>query len=178
MTSCGPVCPSNQNIYGFTFQSNLKYEVHNEINAYNKIFPFAQNVVYDAGDEINLLPNFEARDGCDFIALIEGCGGAYKTVEPQHLFTDEVSKEIKLSNYPNPFSKTTTIEFVLPDSDYVQLSIFNTNGIEIVKLIDNERYEKGKHQVQFDAEKLNWGIYYYTIQTSQEQVSKKLMISK
>ena len=179
LTACGPVCPSNETVLNSISQSNLKYEVHNTIDAYNVILPSAQNIIYDAGDEINLLPDFEAQEGCDFLALIEGCGGAFKSQEPDLRFGEIGDEsEIQLTNYPNPFSDRTTIAFSLPETENVQLSIFDTNGKELIKLIDNEKYDKGRHQIEVDGGELNAGVYYYTLRTGKEIVGEKLMILK
>ena len=34
------------------------------------------NIIFDATDHIELQPNFIAEPGCEFQAIIEGCGGA------------------------------------------------------------------------------------------------------
>ncbi len=177
LSSCGPTCPINQTLIGLQVASNQKYEVHQNITAYTQIFPFAQNIIYDAGNEVVLRPNFHARKGCDFVALIDGCGGAYKT-EADTWETTDLSYEFSTKNYPNPFSHHTTIEFSLGKADNVQLSVFDVSGKEIERLIDNVQYEQGTHQIDFDGSHLQSGMYFYSISTSDEKQTNKLMIMR
>ena len=65
-------------------------------------------------------------------------------------------------NYPNPFNPSTTISFSLPIESKVTLKIFDLLGQEIKTLIDNS-LTAGNHQVKFNADELNSGIYFYQI---------------
>ncbi len=65
-------------------------------------------------------------------------------------------------NYPNPFNPATTISFNLPVESKVTLKIFDLLGQEIKTLIDNS-LTAGNHQVKFNADELNSGIYFYQI---------------
>jgi hypothetical protein len=53
-------------------------------------------------------------------------------------------------NYPNPFNPRTTIEFWLPEGDYVTLSIYNLLGQEVRKLADGA-HEAGYHVVVWEG---------------------------
>lgn len=64
-------------------------------------------------------------------------------------------------NYPNPFNPLTMVEFELPEEAYVTLTIYNTLGQEVAVLIDNELYDSGTEQVEFDASTLPSGVYFY-----------------
>ncbi|MGH7451910.1 MAG: FG-GAP-like repeat-containing protein [bacterium] len=71
-------------------------------------------------------------------------------------------------NYPNPFNPTTTITFSLPLNKRISLSIYNMNGQEIKKLIDDEDYNPGAHSVQWDAtdeqgKPVASGVYIYRL---------------
>jgi hypothetical protein len=85
-------------------------------------------------------------------------------------------------NYPNPFNPATTIKFALPADAKVTLKIFNVLGQQVAQLV-NGNLSAGKHDVKFDASKLNSGIYIYSISAkaadgSQFSNTKKMMLLK
>ena len=80
-------------------------------------------------------------------------------------------------NYPNPFNPATTIQYSIPESGNVKLKIYNSLGEEVVTLV-NDYKEAGTHEVNFDASKLNSGIYYYKIQLNNFSEAKKMMLLK
>jgi hypothetical protein len=66
-------------------------------------------------------------------------------------------------NYPNPFNPTTMIEFSLPEDAIVTLKIYNVLGQEIATLIDREALDLGIQTVEFNANSLPSGIYFYRV---------------
>jgi hypothetical protein len=65
-------------------------------------------------------------------------------------------------NYPNPFNPSTTISYTLPLSASVKLVVYNTLGKEIAVLVNREQ-PSGNYTVNFDANNLSSGIYYYQL---------------
>lgn len=70
--------------------------------------------------------------------------------------------------YPNPFNQETKIEFSIGNSEKINLTIFNTNGQMIRKLIDGNLVPEGKYQIIWDGKDsqgnmLQNGIYYYLL---------------
>jgi hypothetical protein len=65
-------------------------------------------------------------------------------------------------NYPNPFNPVTSIEFALPQKEFVTLSVYTPLGEEAAVLV-NGTMEAGLHKVSFDALNLPGGIYFYRI---------------
>ena len=65
-------------------------------------------------------------------------------------------------NYPNPFNPITTIRFGLPRAEHVTLEIFNNLGQKITTLLDAPK-RAGNHTIQFTADRLASGIYFYRI---------------
>ena len=153
-------------------------------------------VSYDAGNYISLNPGFNTGDNDNVvIAFIDGCGGiqgisnknsddsntgnlttnvSYKT---SNTSSKKLTQEI-ISNYPNPFNNSTTINFSLDKSSNVSLKIFDSSGREIANLIDNEQKEAGNFQVNFDGGDLTSGIYFYTLHTNKNSITKKMMLHK
>jgi len=80
-------------------------------------------------------------------------------------------------NYPNPFNPATTISFSLPESGNVRLMVYNLLGEQIADLI-NEVKEAGIHTINFDASKLNSGIYIYRIEFGGYAQSRKMTFIK
>ncbi len=66
-------------------------------------------------------------------------------------------------NYPNPFNPSTSIEFSLAQPGIVNLKVYDLLGREVAALIDGEEYEEGGQLVNFDAESLTSGIYFYRL---------------
>lgn len=86
-------------------------------------------------------------------------------------------------NYPNPFNPNTTITFEIPKRTHVLLSVYDVNGNEITKLLDQEMLS-GKYTIPFSltkriiAEKLSSGIYFYHIATDTYTSTKKMVYLK
>ena len=78
-------------------------------------------------------------------------------------------------NYPNPFNPSTKIKFTLPKKEFVTLEVFNTIGQKIETLL-NQVMKTGQHEVEFDAQNLSSGIYYYRIEAGEFQDVKKMVL--
>jgi len=80
-------------------------------------------------------------------------------------------------NYPNPFNPVTVIKYQLPIKSSVTLKIFDLLGKEVETLV-NEDKDAGYYQAVFDASNLSSGIYFYTLQTENYFVTKKMILLK
>lgn len=80
-------------------------------------------------------------------------------------------------NYPNPFNPSTKINFALPKSSYVSLKVFDVTGKEVATLV-NENLNVGTYEYEFNATKLNSGIYFYRINAEGFTATKKMMLIK
>ncbi len=80
-------------------------------------------------------------------------------------------------NYPNPFNPTTNIRFSIPQNGIVSLKVFNVLGEEVTELV-NKELSSGTYNVDFDASKLNSGIYFYTLSSGNFVQTKKMMLLK
>jgi len=47
-----------------------------------------------------------------------------------------------------------------------------------VAVLANGLFNSGTHSVQFDASRLSSGIYFYTLQTSQLSITKRMVLLK
>ncbi|MFH1198094.1 MAG: CotH kinase family protein [bacterium] len=78
-------------------------------------------------------------------------------------------------NYPNPFNPTTVIGWEMPATSKVTLKIFDVLGREISTLVDRE-YSAGKYEVEFEAESIPSGIYFYRLRCGERVETKKMTL--
>ena len=83
---------------------------------------------------------------------------------------------LAVQNYPNPFSDQTTIQIHLNKAGSIQVRVYD--------LLGNQLYESnmygaiGENYMLFNENHLASGVYYYTVQVEEEQVSQKMIIQK
>jgi hypothetical protein len=87
-------------------------------------------------------------------------------------------------NYPNPFNPTTKIRFSIPvvetyrdASLQTTLIIYDVLGNEVATLI-NEEKEAGIYEVEFNANNITSGIYFYRLTSGTYTLTRKMIILK
>jgi hypothetical protein len=134
-------------------------------------------VEYIAGDAIILKPGFYVPKGANFFGIIQ-------KVEEEQLVTERLPAEHGtgfdetkfLSNvYPNPFIKDTDIEYWLPKSTVVRLTVINNSGREVARLVNDQSQLNGRHKVKFSPGILPAGIYQIVISTPDARLVHKLV---
>ncbi len=114
-----------------------------------------------------------------YFALADGTVGQF----PEGVASVENSSELipdnfSLSqNYPNPFNPSTTINFTIPNSEFVTLKIYNILGSEVVTLV-NENLSAGSYRFNFNAQGLASGIYLYELNAGNFREIKKMNLLK
>ncbi len=89
---------------------------------------------------------------------------------------------VTMSNYPNPFRYNTSINFNLPKSGQVSLSIYNSKG-QLVRTLTESNCSKGEHLLTWDGktdtnQQCANGIYLYRLQGTGFSLTRKLLLSK
>ncbi len=79
--------------------------------------------------------------------------------------------------YPNPFNSQTQIVFSLPGKGLVHLAVYDLQGRLITTLL-NEELPAGQHSVNFDGDNLSAGIYFYRLNCSYGNLTKRMVILK
>ncbi len=82
-----------------------------------------------------------------------------------------------IQNHPNPFSHSTTIHYVLSNSDYVTLNVVDLTG-KVVESLVNGFQPAGEHHVEWTPKDLPGGVYIYQLQGGETSDSKKLILRK
>ena len=80
-------------------------------------------------------------------------------------------------NFPNPFNPSTVISYQLPVGGNVTLKVFDLLGCEVATLV-NENKSAGKYEVEFNAENLHSGIYFYEFKAGEFIQTKKMILMK
>ncbi len=89
-----------------------------------------------------------------------------------------IPKEFNLSqNYPNPFNPSTTIQFSIPKRGSYSLILYNALGEKVTELFNNE-INVGNYSIQFNANNLSSGLYFYSLKGENINMTKKMILLK
>jgi len=103
----------------------------------------------------------------------ENNGGIVTSIKSENL---NIVNDYKLhQNYPNPFNPTTKISYQIPTSGNVKITVYDILGNEVAELV-NENKNAGYHEVEYNAENLVSGVYFYQITTGNYIQSKKMIL--
>jgi hypothetical protein len=80
-------------------------------------------------------------------------------------------------NFPNPFNPSTKISFDLRSTTRVKLEVLNILGQSVAVLLDDVR-SAGSHNIEFNAEKLSSGAYFYRLTTGDVVRVKRMVLMK
>lgn len=95
-----------------------------------------------------------------------GINNEYAPVDPDPILE---------SNFPNPFSMVTNINYTIPVGGFVKLAVFDLAGNEVRTLV-NKQLPAGKYSVTFDAGDLPEGIYIYRLRAGRSEQSRKMIL--
>jgi len=80
-------------------------------------------------------------------------------------------------NYPNPFNPSTTIEFTIPQKEFVSIIIYDILGNEVATLVDEEK-APGSYEVSFNAADMVSGVYIYSLRANNFVQTRKMILMK
>ncbi len=80
-------------------------------------------------------------------------------------------------NYPNPFNPNTVISYELRVTGHVKLSVYDISGRLISNLV-NKKQDAGIYEIDFSADGLASGVYFYRIEIGDFTDSKKMVLMK
>jgi hypothetical protein len=102
----------------------------------------------------------------------------YSVITPSYVGITEKGRGTPVSflqNFPNPFFDKTTIRYNLIEKGVISLKIYTMAGTEVATLL-NETQKAGLHQVAFNAENLDSGIYYYRLQCGDSYETRRFVL--
>lgn len=96
----------------------------------------------------------------------------------------EITKEdnsipisFSLQPYPNPFNSTTNFKINLPESDFIELSVYNILGQKVATILD-EYKTAGSYNFQFIANNLSSGVYLAVLKQNKLVLKEKIILLK
>ncbi|WP_029280267.1 GDSL-type esterase/lipase family protein [Pedobacter borealis] len=92
---------------------------------------------------------------------------------------DKFLKFTVSQNYPNPAAMQTFIDVVLPETDKINIQIFDLMG-RLVKTVVNEYLNTGKHTLEINTSTFVPGIYFFKISSDSGQYNsaKKFIVAR
>ena len=140
----------------------------------------------DIPNNVDACPN--SSDGHDWdedgiCDSSDPCVGEGSSEEDCVSIDEPVADKIILSqNYPNPFNPSTNIEFVLNESNFINLSVYDING-RLIKTLAKGYYNEGTYNVLWNANnnkgiKVSSGIYIYQLQSLDYLLTRKMVYIK
>jgi hypothetical protein len=82
-----------------------------------------------------------------------------------------------LQNHPNPFNPLTTIQFIIKENAFVEISVYDAIGRKVNTLV-SDYLEAGTYDTYFDGSNLSSGIYYYKLIAGDFSDSRKMILVK
>jgi hypothetical protein len=87
------------------------------------------------------------------------------------------NNNFSLSIKPNPLINKTEIEFELPNESNTEMGLYDLSG-KRVKLLINNKMNKGSHKIILNSNELLSGNYYIILESERMKISKILTIIK
>jgi hypothetical protein len=140
---------------------------------------------YAAGDKISFVGSWSNfpyfSSGTIIMTSIEEGFYVLKASQGGNLSTENeiaIPDEYALKqNYPNPFNPTTQIQYELPKAGEVNITVYNTLGVEVME-IDKGFRSAGIHKVTFNGNDLPSGIYFYQLKVGSIVKTRKMSLIK
>lgn len=112
----------------------------------------------------------------DLGTILHTSTGGVVSIDEELPFSQQIPSVFKLNqNYPNPFNPGTTIEFAIPQKEFVLLTVYNVLGEKIAILI-SENLTSGFYKYQWDTSRLASGVYIYRIEAGDFVKSQKMLL--
>lgn len=141
---------------------------------------------HTSGSMVLIVPedNFSGEAEISIIVKDFGIGELSDTtsfilsVNPTGIEENVVPDKFSLSqNYPNPFNPETNIRFVVPETEKVEINVYDMRG-NLVRQLVNHVYHPGQYSIKFEAGNVASGVYIYQMRAGQKIFTKKMMLLK
>ncbi|MCC6476243.1 T9SS type A sorting domain-containing protein, partial [bacterium] len=119
--------------------------------------------------------NNNSNNNAAYGVILRGTGDS--TVSVNEIDLPLPQEYALLQNFPNPFNPQTQINFSLPASSEVRLTVVNMLGQEVA-LLAQGRLSAGTFSATFDGANLPSGLYFYRLDAGNFTSTRKMMLMK
>ena len=153
--------------YGKQFQLSVGSDLESEQGLYYLIWNAENEKIYEISDSLHFIANSTLG----------------KINEPEFLsasgilnINDHLNNLISptIKTYPNPFSNTLNINITVSLQQKINIEIFNSIG-DKVDNIESKTYQPGTHNIEWNSNKIENGIYFIRLKTKNSIITKKLL---
>ena len=167
---------------------NFKISYNNSLNDLIGIENIDAQSISDLNITYNyLLSECEVKSICDYLSEPQGtivindnapgCNSREEIEAACLVGLENIIQENKLSIFPNPSSSRFTIQFNLENEEQVKLLVLNKLG-QVLATLTNETLSEGQHELNWNAEGMPAGVYFYNIQIGKQAGTGKLVLMK
>ncbi len=124
-----------------------------------------------------IIDMIDARSSDGFIAIGTHGNGVYSAYfDPAAgIIQNHDVQAFNVSNpYPNPFNDAAQVELSIRKAVAVKVSLYSSNG-KLIKNIADKIYYPGKQAVLIQGGELPAGVYYLSIKSGKDNITKKLI---
>lgn len=89
--------------------------------------------------------------------------------------TNHTSQTETLTISPNPFNPTTKINYTIPTTSNIRLTLYNSNG-KFIKTIFSGNRSVGTYTTELDGAGISSGLYIVSLQTEERIIQRKVLL--
>jgi hypothetical protein len=150
------------------------YQVNNEIEGLNT-YQYEPDVATDGTNIIFTWQDSKWQKGYDIAAKVVEWD--FASIDEIETFTEDVRL---LPNIPNPFSKSTIIQYSVDKPQEVRIGIYDITGREVCTLVDG-KVNPGVHQLIWNGmsskgDETPAGIYFCRLESGNKTQSRKMVL--
>ncbi|MCK4662374.1 MAG: T9SS type A sorting domain-containing protein [Bacteroidales bacterium] len=134
-----------------------------------------------AGNGMPIVPimdfDYVKIDGIRYLRVGTHGRSIYETTNlPNGISENRLSKRTQIKVSPNPFNRSTTLEYELQQATQVQISIYNYLGEQVDIIRKNQ--SQGLQKLVWNPNNLPDGIYFYKLQAGEQMASGKMVMMR
>lgn len=129
-------------------------------------------------DAVNCSENFRISDSDDDYGI--NCNFVYpKIITQEYIFSSnhiDFNDKTYITNIPNPFAEEAEIIYGNENPSSLKIFVSDIFGKIVKVIVDSPNHPSGSFSITLDASELPNGTYYYTMQTHDKVITKKMVV--